>query len=1300
MPKIVKAPAEGTKVAEGKTLADLAADAGEGVDWTMIAKLNWGSSRPIEVVRALVETIGVDLKHLHDKDKLKKPETIPFKPHKNLEAKLRIPEIFTVKDLAADQVHTIEVKTLKPANAVSILELDKWFIPDAEECEIKYALSGLKDTADKLRVDIFASNYCDCTDWNDGVGKFDKGELEKEPVYVKDALKADAHGEEQIKWKGNCTTKKGLLGVKIKDEDKRHVNAAFSPYTVQFTYHKAALPETDRPQIVLQPFWPEWELEPSTPSAAAGLNGPSFEVHWKNDDDVEGLSISISDAQGVEVFRTARSPKLKTKKEGGKHSSELERDDLLKKGDRKFDWNQTYRSGVRNGKMTNVMLDDSAWSTDMQKQFLYQSTPYKAVVTTIKPKLKADSLKIKWKILNSGGKFKRGYVCVKDRVGRTVFLEPLSPALMTDAEHETTWDGKYPDGVLNTLGEKEITRWDMPYRVELQAHTEAGADEGLALAAKHSEVRLYTHETAVATLDPRYDSDDFKPGLLLEAGPLLAKAELEGDAALKPFVAPKDKTSDAWFRYKLAETGFHPGPLETTDAAPLDMATAEFRRSVPKKGADGAPFSRMDQTTPTARDADVREAIEKIRPTDRRRIFGDPGGVSGNSDAPYFEADPATPYHASEAEKKKLRDPAAEVVVWVDDRQYYTDPGAQPKDKADADYFSTTDGTNLNLNDYRGGMVNADARTSNYDRNNICRPWVPFRATPTLLSRADEHLYTAWTKDRIELTGDRLKKVRAAIGPLRVDWSVEELPYDIANVDPADYPSTNFKGDKAWDGKTEVRTRRYLTHALWSQKGEWTRKDTKRKTILTNCPDDRGGARPKASTGTYASKVFGVGENRLWPWKAEFDADAEAVKTVAHDLIHKDQGLKELEKPLVADEQGSACAWFNPSRIGGDGYRVSARVMLKKDDAGDAFPNLETLEKRYPVTPMAHSAKLRLWRRSSFRGFIMWKDGGGTIGGAKINQMRDYYKVGHTYFVHEGGAQKNFTSADIVANDFKKMVHYNMKRSGFGAWWETEANVQKAADYPYPFDHHDHMGLNYRLSVADYANFNNSAKSIWNSYNGGLLFMLAETAEKQGYMRGHLVAEFVSCSEFKYHVLTCDTTPAHRYVRIRKDGVAAPPDEACPDCAGTLQATAATGVIRFNLNGIGLAIGVCWNFIQPDANIITHEIGHHRHFEHSSNGPFTKPDLHDSADNSVVNWVTDAALRAVWWDDVSHHTATDPNAPSTAVHQSRGKQWDRRCMMSYANDSRQYFCGKCALRNRGWEVVSLPALAGDNRDPA
>jgi hypothetical protein len=1307
MPLIFKAPEQGGKVAKGDTLTSLAAKAGPDVDWKVIARFNWGTTRPREVARAIVETIGVDLKDYLEH--FKTPETMPFSPHADVKAELRIPEPYTAEGLEGDKTHTVKVKAMRPAVAVSVRKLDKWFIPKVEECEIKYALSGMHANADKVRMDVFGSNYCDCTDWQDGVGVYDKGELEKEPVYSKTDLKANPMQSHELKWKGDCTTKKGLLGVKEKDDDTRHINVAFSPYTVQLTYHKADLPETDRPQVVLKPFWPSWKMKESTPDVLSGMTGEAF---WTNDDDQDGGALEVEDAQGLVVFRTSWNPKLKTAKKDGKPSSEVERPKQLQKGNQDFKWDKKYREGFFNGKMTDQMIDDSAWSADMQKQYLYQSTPYKVTVTTVKPELEADSLKFQWKILNSGGKFKRGFYRVTDRNGSVVLLAPLPEAKMADGEHEVTWDGKYPEGIKNSLGGDEITPWDMPYRVEVQAHTNHGEAEGLAIAVEHSEIRLYTHNDSHATTDPRYDSFDHKPSMMLEPGPLLAKAKLKDDVPLKPGIEPDDKTKDEWFRFKLAESGYHPGPLQKAYDDDFKISIQEFKRSVPANGGAAAGgFARLllDAGNIELRDDAAKTAIETLRASDKRGPYADLARVMSNADDPNLTA---------EQYKKFLRDVEKDIVIWADDRQYYTDGGGDRiKDAENKPFMTAAGGENaadpavaarigLGLDDYRQGMVNGDGRVDT-DAESIPRPWVPLRAAPTLMGREDE-LHADYKKERVEVDGDTRKAMMAAIGPLRIDWTVEELPYDISTIDPADYPSSMFDGSHVWDKLTETRTRRYLTWALWQKKKKHKRADTKRNSVLTNCPFDLGGVRPDAAA-TYAEAVFGAGEQSLWPWKAQHDTDDEAMSTIVHDLINKDQKPKDLDKPLVADEVGGACAWFRPSTIGGDGYRVGARVVLKKEGANSAFPNIEALEKRYPVAPQAHSARMRVWRRSSLRGVACWSPNPGKYNGAMVNQFRDYYKPGHVYFVNEGGPLKVHAMSEVF-NDtidahktkFTNIIRHNMAAGGYDAWYSNVATIDLDSKYPYPYLQRDTLGLQAYFPYADRGNIEKNSSNIWNTYNGALLYAVAQAAESNGYMRGHLIAEFVSSPDFNWHMYKCGTTATHRFVMPLKDGLVAPANPPCQSggCAGTMTVRRVKRNQRFNFNGIGLAIGVTWCFDQADANIGVHEVGHHRHFEHCANAPGIKPAMHDHAPNQVVDWTTpDGISRAVWWDDPVHRYAHDPLIADGDAHKDHGKRWDRRCVMSYANDAGQYFCGKCALRNRGWKVTSLPAMNGLFREP-
>ena len=52
---------------------------------------------------------------------------------------------------------------------------------------------------------------------------------------------------------------------------------------------------------------------------------------------------------------------------------------------------------------------------------------------------------------------------------------------------------------------------------------------------------------------------------------------------------------------------------------------------------------------------------------------------------------------------------------------------------------------------------------------------------------------------------------------------------------------------------------------------------------------------------------------------------------------------------------------------------------------------------------------------------------------------------------------------------------------------------------------------------------------------------------------------------------------------------------------------------------IGHPVGVAFSFL-GDTDLWGHEMGHCRYFEHAASAPGRKPEQHDSAANSVVNW--------------------------------------------------------------------------------
>jgi hypothetical protein len=124
--------------------------------------------------------------------------------------------------------------------------------------------------------------------------------------------------------------------------------------------------------------------------------------------------------------------------------------------------------------------------------------------------------------------------------------------------------------------------------------------------------------------------------------------------------------------------------------------------------------------------------------------------------------------------------------------------------------------------------------------------------------------------------------------------------------------------------------------------------------------------------------------------------------------------------------------------------------------------------------------------------------------------------------------------------------------------------------------------------------------------------------------------------------------------------------------------TEETGYESFPVPAVGVALGATWVFASGDPQTWAHEVGHHRHLEHT-------PDLlagadntrskkeHDSRDNTHVAW--------------NAHVAANV------------RNWSRRCIMSYYSPGNlTYFCGKCVLRSRGWKVATLTLPAAGVTD--
>jgi len=347
--------------------------------------------------------------------------------------------------------------------------------------------------------------------------------------------------------------------------------------------------------------------------------------------------------------------------------------------------------------------------------------------TAMRPK--EASLRICWRVIEAS-KLKHGQIIIWDRDDRPVFRKALGAGDLSAGDHDYFWrEGKT---IAKPAG--------MPYRVQIQAHTDMHEDNGLALAAAHTEVRLWCD--AGTGRDPANYWND--PTSL--------------ELALAPWLPPPEPPKDSLRAYKLrlARGGFHPGPIDE-DAAREEFKTAlrEFQRSWPIRKA-AAQFERL--AAGGNLDQDTKNQLQNL-PAAHRPLFGDPNTYTSLS---------------VEQAGRRLSDPAQSLIVWVDDRHCYTGGEITPPDR-------------MAMNNYRGAMDIGDQRVVK-DRNSIARPWIPVEVSLPLLSKSDP-LEPAGSPPRVT------EAMRRAIGPIRVDWTFIELPQD-ANFVPS--PSKSNHRARRW----------------------------------------------------------------------------------------------------------------------------------------------------------------------------------------------------------------------------------------------------------------------------------------------------------------------------------------------------------------------------------------------------------------------------------------------------------------------------------------------------------------------
>ncbi len=1304
-----RADAKTHQVHDGETLAEIAEKYAKewSTTWEDIALFNWGTVEKAEVNLVLQEITG------RCEVKPSSPEKTILYPHPEAPLEFLIPKIgveanIDLKPNEADQSHpqsqTIVLNPLKPANAVELKKLSPWFLPNAEACDITYCLFGAPEGADKLEMEVWASNYIDIV-WQN-----QNSTIKQKPdicVYHTELKNYQPRQTNQYnEWKGTTNAKEGLLKP---EKGNGCINVAFSPYTVLLRHYKADQDKNAR--LELKPFWPRFAPD-------------------------------------------------------------------------------------------------------------HEPIP--------------TSLKLGWSIKNTN-RLKQGLLQILDNTETLVFQKPLQPSDLSAGEHSFEWDGKDSTGA-------SIRKEKMPYQLHLQMHTPAGVDNGLALAAMQTEVRLYVHPETLPLDEKDYAATNDEPSLRFSLGPLYPRDN-----------PPPQTARVLWSKMKLAEAGFHPGKVNRTKDESFFKAVEEFKRSVPKVQGQSNTFDRFKiedwETSPNVDPNKLDISDDMIAALDGLNL--------GKFKRPWFgKSANRSDYDVSSSEfQLHVNDSQHELIVWVDDRNYYTNPywvlgGAGGNQGAAGKVLKEITKHPTALGNV-GGVFNCGDTRVDLDKKIICRPWIPLKAD-ILLMKKDQKL-----KDVIDvkLEENEMNHMRKAIGPLRVDWTFDEI--DDGNNIASNIDSTQYD-------KIRTRTKTTVHHVLNKMKKSYNRKDVDKQSTYFNCPETHGGIRPD-DLSNYYKAAFSTGDDYLDPWQTFIEPSRESVVTRIYERI----GLQEnLIYPKYIGQTG---IYFRPSIIAGDGYQVRAQIRFQTSNAY-SFSNASVLAERYERWPQAHTAKMRVWRKTSLRGYVHWTSDQNQWN-AKKDEFIKYYHASYLHFVYEQGEDdvtQPLTSVFPGENggaSFKAAVKQCVPAPGEPSWieYDTERrkdeNIKLDQKAMWPWSKAKQQGIfepaepGFNMGDAlDYW-YEDVISPLWYNYTNRMALEIVKSIEKtKGILRGHTILQFKSSKPFFVQEYMCSLNPTqHRYYFVEDSpnsnyqvgepcpaplckghlhqvvictgvytcnnkhiqewenddpqggkytgnpcfyagcGLTIRPLEVkrkkyectsckwvgyypadpgmnnqhCPRsaCDGTLKGEffsskrpklimRCPGALKpkeesFEVASIGLPLGI--SIVEDETeDLWAHELGHTRYLEHAASAPGAKKAQHDSKKNNIVTWnqvsnlVFDSPhnltlkvgktvyLRVapsesvkindmVYWDKHAVGGINAANGIKIKVLQSAASSiltrdselryanralaeshpdncnWDRACIMSYIvlqntydeEKDKPFFCALCILKNRGWKLAGL-----------
>ena len=839
-----------------------------------------------------------------------------------------------------------------------------------------------------------------------------------------------------------------------------------------------------------------------------------------------------------------------------------------------------------------------------------------------------DSLKVRWKIAECT-KLKLGKIVIVNKGDNIVFEHDLEEGDLSQGEHEYQWNGRQMD---NTT----ITKADMPFRVQVRANSDGTETNGVALAAMHTEVRLYVHPDTGNHAEHEAHQDP--NSLKFDLAPQVIATPDEGSA------------EDAWYQFKLAEAGFHPGPVTGSLNDDTRRALKEFQRSSPKNTA--APFQRLDPEG--NKNADTKAALRRLA-ANARPMFGNPDDLT---DFPLADV------------PDELNNPGHNVVLWVDDRHYYTEAQA-------GDLFYQRD--------YHGDMSIGDGRIAK-DQAAICRPWIPLQVEARIARKDTSGQGLASRRYRRSRTTSKF------VGPLRVDWTFADLPTELA---PIDTSHANYQTNR-------TRSRKYVdetTTAMGDTQDNRTYRNARGSSPSGGGSVDMGGIRPvnnadgSTNSNQYFKQAFGFGDRSLLPWKAADDSNTKSICTLVYD------DLQQANDKFHQNYVGLAGAYFNPSRIAGDGYRVQAKVCFEDLPGGSSqFPNRQVLKRRYPQPPKAHSSGLRLWRKTSFRGYVCWAPPALTHWPAHAAPTAEFYRAAHMHFIHENANPTTPRNAFPLgpAGDANALVNQNEYRTIVRRECDrpySRKTITLNMEYVWPFLTERHYGIprsglypktaGQRAADKFYDDvLDGMFDKTWRKYRYKLLHLLMKKIEeKHGLLKGHFLVEFkssprITINEYECSRAGCDTTRAE--VANNAAGHLLT-NSRCSRwfCSGRMRLNGTVQYSSIPLPAVGVSMGGTWLFTTGGPDVWAHELGHHRHLQHSRSNP-------------------GSSSMAPGGQAAQHDTRVNPALPGATPNKDRC--WDRCCIMSYNHSEALYFCGKCLLKNMGWAIEHLSNPAGNLHD--